>query len=350
MRAHLTFIAAAFLSVGSLALVVPACDGGGDDENADDDEDGFPKKEDCDDTKADVNPDGTEQCSCDGDDDDCNGKVDDFDCDLVCYPPIDSDNDGFEPPADCNDQNPAVNPDAEEPCECDNVDANCNGDPQDFACDLVCHFDMDNDGYDDTTDCDEQNGNINPGAQEACECDQVDQNCNSSITDFPGGDCMITCTDADGDGVFAEGDDCNDDDETISPEVPEKCECDAIDQDCSGDPLDFDCEMECPDADGDGVLEGPDCDDQNPDAKPGPGPEPCECDAADNDCNGMVDDFDAACMKTCTYLMSGDVCMDAMEPYCGAGLACCTGGAGGDATCVTKCTGADCANGCPVVP
>lgn len=350
MRAHLSFLTAALVSIAGFASLVPACDdGGGAGDDADADGDGFPAKEDCDDSEADVSPSGTEPCSCDGMDNDCNGKVDDFDCDLVCYPPIDADGDGFEPPIDCNDQDPNLNPNVVEPCECDKIDQNCSGDPHDFDCDLICYDDNDNDGYDTMTDCDDGNGNINPGAQEDCECDTVDQNCNGSLTDLPGGDCMLTCMDGDGDGFF-DGEDCDDGDETVNPDAMEKCECDAVDQDCSGDPIDFadECALTCPDADGDGSPEGPDCDDQNPDAEPGPGPEPCLCDAADNDCNGAVDDFDAACMETCTYLASAEACTPDMVPYCGAGLACCGDGAGGPTTCVTRCTGDMCdGNGCP---
>ena len=351
MRAPLSFLTAAILSLSGLAVVVPACDGGGADPNADADGDGHPASEDCDDFDADVHPGGTEPCSCDGKDHDCNGKVDDFACDLVCYPSIDADGDGFEPPADCNDQDPNIHPNAVEPCECDKIDQNCNGDPQDFACDLVCYDDKDNDGYDTQTDCDDDNSNINPGEDEDCKCDDVDQNCNGDPIDFPAG-CDLTCVDGDGDGFFA-GEDCDDEDETVNPDATEKCACDNVDQDCSGDPIDFpgSCALTCPDADGDGVPEGPDCDDQNPNAKPGPGPEPCVCDAADNDCNGAVDDFGASCMETCTYLKAGDDCAPDMVPYCGAGLACCAGGAGGPTTCVAKCTGNMCdGGGCPLVP
>ncbi|MBK8251269.1 MAG: putative metal-binding motif-containing protein [Polyangiaceae bacterium] len=350
MRARFAFIAATLLSSLSLAVLFQGCDGGGGfDENADNDEDGFKAAEDCDDYAADVNPDATEPCACDGLDNDCNGKVDDFECGLVCYPPIDSDGDGFEPPADCNDQDPTVNPAAMEPCECDTVDQDCSGDSQDFACDLICYDDDDNDGYDTQTDCDDGNDSINPGANEACECDQIDQNCNKSITDFPGGDCTITCTDNDGDGFFGEGDDCNDNDDTVFPGAAEKCECDAVDQDCSGDSLDFDCDLACPDADNDGVPEGPDCDDGDPNSKPSDMPEACACDGTDNNCNGTVDDFDgASCTKMCTYLAKGDMCTPGMEPACGANLACCSAMAGDPTTCIDKCVGAMCAGGCPM--
>ncbi len=348
MRARLSFIAAALLSTAALASLAPACDGGGGggiDENADLDGDGYARKDDCDDGDAEIHPGATEPCSCDGEDDDCNGTVDDFACALVCYPPIDGDSDGFEPPADCNDQDPTIHPGAEEPCTCDTVDQDCTGDPQDFACDLVCYDDNDNDGFDEQTDCNDGNGNINPGATEECECDSVDQNCNGSTTDIPAS-CGITCTDGDGDGFYAEGDDCDDGDETVHPGAMEACACDAIDQDCSGDPIDFECDPApvCMDGDGDGVPEGPDCDDNDDTVQPSPDPEACDCDGKDSNCNGTVDDFDAACMKTCTYLPKGDPCTAGMEPACGAGLACC----GAPATCVDKCTGDMCNGNCPM--
>jgi len=344
MRARLALIVTALFSSAAFAVLAPACG-----EDVDADGDGYPASEDCNDADEDAHPGGTEPCSCDGVDDDCNGVVDDFACALACSPPQDADGDGFEPPEDCNDQDAAVSPGATEPCECDSIDQNCKDGPQDFDCDMVCHFDNDNDGYDDSQDCNEDDGNINPGAGEKCECDSVDQNCNGDIGDLPPS-CDIFCTDADGDKVFAEGGDCNDADKTVFPGAEEPCKCDAIDQDCNGDPLDFPCDLACLDLDNDGVPAGPDCDDEDAGVKPGPGPEACACDAKDNDCNGTVDDFDAACGKTCTYLSSGDLCVVGMEPVCGAGLACCTGGAGGDATCTTKCVGDGCSNGCLLAP
>ena len=55
------------------------------------------------------------------------------------------------------------------------------------------------------------------------------------------------------------------------------------------------------DADGDGALEGFDCDDNNPDIYPGA---PEYCDGIDNDCNGVLDDNDAE--DTLTWYMDGD--------------------------------------------
>lgn len=62
MRARFTWIAAALTCATSLALLVPACDGGGSgggDENADKDGDGYAAKDDCDDFDADVHPGAT---------------------------------------------------------------------------------------------------------------------------------------------------------------------------------------------------------------------------------------------------------------------------------------------------
>lgn len=50
------------------------------------DGDGFPADQDCDDNDASVHPgpDGSEPCTCDGVDNNCNGIVDDFPCDMIC--------------------------------------------------------------------------------------------------------------------------------------------------------------------------------------------------------------------------------------------------------------------------
>ena len=50
----------------------------------------------------------------------------------------DADGDGYPADVDCNDGDPAVYPGAEEPCVCDDVDQDCDGETQDFACDLDC--------------------------------------------------------------------------------------------------------------------------------------------------------------------------------------------------------------------
>lgn len=82
----------------------------------DNDEDGFPLAEDCDDDNAAINPDQTET-PYNGLDDDCNAAT--LDDDL--------DQDGFTLDFDCDDDNALINPDAEE-IPNNEIDEDCDGD------------------------------------------------------------------------------------------------------------------------------------------------------------------------------------------------------------------------------
>lgn len=110
--------------------------------------------------------------------------------------------------------------------------------------------DTDSDGYSvegvacGLADCNDNDPAINPGLAEICD-DAKDNDCNGAI-DCLDGSCAAdpvcgstpTCTDADGDGYSVEGGDCgeidcNDNDPSINPGA---CDIigDGIDQDCSG--------------------------------------------------------------------------------------------------------------------
>ena len=151
-------------------------------------------------------------------------------------------------------------------------------------------------------DCDDTNPEVYPDAPE--ECDGIDNNCNEIID----GGCA-GCTDSDSDSYAVEGDlcgerDCDDSDETISPDEEEICD-DGIDNNCDGktDAADQECQNfpTCTDEDGDGFCaEEDDCDDSDPLINP-QAEEICG-DNTDNNCNDMVDE-DCPCPAT---LLLGD--------------------------------------------
>jgi Putative metal-binding motif len=86
---------------------------------------------------------------------------------------VDTDEDGWSLDCnDCNDEDPAVNPGAEEICN--GIDDNCNGTIDEG-------FDTDADGF--TTcggDCNDGDATVNPGATEVCG-DGIDNNCDGQI-------------------------------------------------------------------------------------------------------------------------------------------------------------------------
>ena len=109
-------------------------------------------------------------------------------------PNSDEDGDGYPNEQDCDDTNPNVNPGATEIC--DQLDNDCNGSVDDNASDALTWFeDLDQDGYGNasvtTTNCAQPNGyvtddndcndnatSINPNANEIC--DGVDNNCDGT--------------------------------------------------------------------------------------------------------------------------------------------------------------------------
>ena len=171
-------------------------------------------------------------------------------------------------------------------------------------------------------DCDDSDGQRNPGAKE--KCDGIDNDCDG-VTDPEGSvGCTNVWTDADGDGygsgaphcvcnpaagLVTKGGDCDDANPAIHPGATEVCN--GIDDDCDGstDPDGSNgCVVTLLDADGDGygvtgseacrclpagkapVKTGGDCDDGNPAVHPGATE---ACNGVDDDCNGMTDEGDA---------------------------------------------------------
>lgn len=129
-----------------------------------------------------------------------------------------------------------------------------------------CVYDLDGDGFTADEDCDDDNEDINPDAEEIPN-DGIDQDCD-------GEDLIIS--DVDGDGFSVEDGDCNDNDDSINPDADE-IPYDGIDQDCDGEDL--------TDVDGDGFSpDDGDCDDENEDINPDA--EEIPNDGIDQDCDG----------------------------------------------------------------
>ncbi|HNH48127.1 MAG TPA: MopE-related protein, partial [Myxococcota bacterium] len=162
---------------------------------------------------------------------------------------------------DCNDEDPTISPAASEVC--DDVDQNCDGNADADLGD-PWYPDADEDGFGQqdgtptiacnqprgyvasTTDCDDSNYHVSPGADELC--DGVDQNCNGLIDD-DALDALAWYADMDGDGFgvydstlrsctqpangVANYADCDDEDSSINPDEPDVCD-DGVDNDCDG--------------------------------------------------------------------------------------------------------------------
>ena len=291
------------------------------------DGDGFTADEDCDDDDPSIHPDAEEVCN--GIDDDCDGLTDDDDDSVsgqeTWY--VDADGDGYglgrdtveacEQPSgyaerggDCDDDDPAYHPGADED--------DCT-DPEDYNCDgSVGYVDADGDGFAACEDCDDGDADANPDGTETC--DETDEDCDGDI-DEDASDEPTWYIDYDSDGYGSDAytlqqcdmpsgyvdnaDDCDDTEELASPAGTEVC--DEIDNDCDGDTDEdgaSDASTWYADSDGDGygdaddstnaceqpsgyVSDDQDCDDDesldNPDASE-------RYDEADNDCDGDVDE------------------------------------------------------------
>ncbi|GMV43579.1 MAG: hypothetical protein AMXMBFR64_52950 [Myxococcales bacterium] len=261
-------------------------DGQGDACDDDDDGDGFPDTADCKPLDPKINPASVEVC--DGQDNNCDGKIDegftDTDKDGLadCVDP-DDDNDGTPDVLDCAPTDPAVYPGAFELC--DGKDNNCNGQADEGYPDTDgngvpdCQDDdADGDGDPDVTDCAPKNPAIHHGAVEAC--DGVDNNCNVQIDEgFPDtdGDGLADCvdTDDDNDGIPDKDDNC-----PLHKNANQK----DTDKDGQGDECDDD-------DDGDGDPDATDC--KPLDATVGSTVAE-KCNGKDDDCDALIDEENAS--------------------------------------------------------
>ncbi len=271
----------------------------GDPQPVDADGDGYDDTVDCDDSDPAVFPGADELCN--GIDDDCDEDVDEADAiDATAWLP-DADGDGFgdrntdvavasceavsghvADASDCDDSDPAVNPDADEICN--ELDDDCDGEIDVDASDApTWYLDYDDDGYGgstytleacdapegyvaDATDCDDLEVYSFPGADEWC--DGVDNDCDDEVDEDDAIDAPTWYEDADGDGYGSttatqacampkgfvdDSSDCLDSDAASYPGAAETC--DGYDNDCDGTTDEADAVDALPwyeDADGDG--------------------------------------------------------------------------------------------------
>lgn len=268
----------------------------------------------------------------------------------IYYGCPDVDKDGFCAPQDCNDNNAAMKPTAQEVC--DSVDNDCDGliDDADSSTSsgskITWYRDADGDNYGVPTptvlacakpsgyasivgDCNDGVAAINPGAQEVC--DTVDNDCDTLIDDADSstssGSKSTFFRDADNDtygastptqaacatppGYANRAGDCNDSTAAVNPGAQEVC--DTLDNDCDTQIDDADASTSSAskstwyrDADNDTygaltptqlacakptgfVANSTDCNDGNPAINPGAAE---ICDGLDNDCDTLFDDQD----------------------------------------------------------
>ncbi|MEO6166170.1 MAG: MopE-related protein [Chitinophagales bacterium] len=344
---------------------------------------------DCNDANYDVNPFATELCDANDVDEDCNGLADDNDPNAtgknLYY--VDEDSDGHgtpvdegtaycNPPAalsglndDCDDANSAVYPSATEVCDANTTDEDCDGladdeDPSATGKSLY-YADADEDGYGADTDvgtayclppsqlvsnngdCNDAAININPGAAELCDANNIDENCNGLIdnADSSAMGNVIYYTDADMDGygnindpgtfycmppsgVVLNNLDCNDSKALVNPAGTEICDANGTDEDCDGladdnDPSATGKSMYYTDADNDGygspsasgilycnpplgkANNNTDCNDGSASIHP-LATEFCDPNDVDEDCDGLADNFDPSAIGKVTFYVDAD--------------------------------------------
>ncbi len=313
---------------------------------------------DCNDANAAVNPGAAEVCNLI--DDNCNGLTDEG---VTSTFYADNDGDTFgdalattnacSAPAgyvsnntDCNDANAAVNPGASEVCNL--IDDNCNG-TTDEGVTSIFYADADGDSYGNpavtttgctapfgyvanSTDCNDGNAAINPGAAEVCN--SIDDNCNG-LTDegllntyyadndgdtYGAGSPILACSQPV--GTSLNNTDCNDASAAVNPGATEVCN--SIDDNCNGSTDEgFTLFTYYADVDGDSygdafnttttcsgtapagyTADNTDCNDANGNINPG-ATEVC-ANGIDDNCNGLTDEGCVGCQNPATAAAGND--------------------------------------------
>jgi hypothetical protein len=272
--------------------------------------------------------------------------------------PVDADNDGFTAPEDCDDADADVNPGASETC--DGVDEDCDGEIDEGAGDASTFYaDEDGDGFGDAeapmsacaapegyvtdaTDCDDADADTHPESVERCDDADADEDCDGLVDDEDEDvqDLGTFYLDADADGYGAEmvlaceapegavarGGDCDDSRAERNPGELERCDPEAIDEDCdeAADDADTEAAGKAPvwadgDADGYGagaselrcapgagqVSRAGDCDDANDTISPA-ATEVCDPGGVDEDCNGLANEGDPGVTGKQTFYYDAD--------------------------------------------
>ncbi|MBK9647452.1 MAG: FG-GAP repeat protein [Deltaproteobacteria bacterium] len=312
--------------------------------DVDTDGDGHSDSIDCDDTDATIHPGAAELC--DGVDQDCDGTADEG---VTTTFFADADGDGYgradkslescasavtgyvEQDGDCDDGDASVSPAGTE--SCDGVDNNCDGDTDEDGAvgSFTVYIDADADGYggldsrevcaapsgttSTSTDCDDDEASVSPGASE--RCNSIDDDCDGDTDEAGALGEVLWYLDADNDGegdaasavsacttpagYVANAVDCDDDDSGISTASSEVCN--DVDDDCDGSVDDGVLLTWYRDADADGsggtettqacsaptgyLATSTDCDDSRADVYIGA---PEQCDGVDQDCDTSIDE------------------------------------------------------------
>ncbi len=308
------------VALGSLGC--PYLSDGELDARLDLDGDGVPRPEDCDDGDAAVGGPGTWHVDTDGDG--FGGPTPSESCTW---------SEGLVTDAsDCDDTDPAIFPGADEACN--ELDDDCDGAVDEGLVLPTWYRDADQDGHGEPTvsqqacfapsgyvalgdDCDDLEAGVHPLAQEVCDPDDVDEDCDEladdddldvqgQVTVYQDGDGdgfgveeVTSAACDDGDGWALEAGDCDDGDAERHPDTWWYRD---ADEDGYGDSAYG--VRACADVVG-YVRDDQDCDDAEPAYSP-EGQEVCDPLDVDEDCDGLVDDWDDTVEGQLTIYADGD--------------------------------------------